>query len=297
MVTLANEHLPSAAEYEFIRQLVYEHSRIDLGTEKKEMVGQRLRRRLKATGLDNYQDYCDHLKSPGGQEELTDLIDAISTNVTSFFREESHFDFLASTVLPQWVAQPDRRPGDVFRAWSAACSSGEEPYSIAIVLEDFFSRHPPYRGQVIASDISTRMLQRAQEGIYRLEQVKLPEVEWLKRYFLKGVGAYQGCCRVKAELKKLVAFHHANLLQPDFPAAGPVEVIFCRNVMIYFDQKTQEELVDLLTSRLVPGGYLLVGHSESLIGLPHPFSSVCASVYRLNAAAAPERARPPVHAF
>jgi chemotaxis protein methyltransferase CheR len=297
MVTLANEHLPSPAEYEFIRQLVYEHSRIHLGAGMKEMVGQRLHRRLTATGLDSYQDYCDYLKSPGGEEELTGLIDAISTNVTSFFGEGPQFDFLASTLLPQWVAEPGRRPGDVFRAWSAACSSGEEPYSIAIVLDDFFSRHRPYRGQVIASDISTRMLQRAQEGIYRLEQVKLPEVEWLKRYFLKGVGAYQGCCRVKDELKKLVAFHHANLLQPDFPAAGPVEVIFCRNVMIYFDQKTQEELVERLTGRLVPGGYLLVGHSESLIGLPHLLSTVCASVYRLDPSASPEPARPPAYAY
>ena len=296
MVTLANEHLPSPAEYEMIRQLVYTHSRIHLGAEKKDVVGQRLHRRLKATGLDSYPDYCDYLKSPCGEEELTDLIDAISTNVTSFFREEQHFDFLASTVLPQWVAEPDRRPGDVFRAWSAACSSGEEPYSIAIVLDDFFSRHPRYCGQVIASDISTRMLQRAQQAIYRTEQVKLPEVEWLKRYFLKGVGAYQGCCRVKDEVKKLVTFHHASLFQPGFPAAGPVEVIFCRNVMIYFDQKTQEECVELLTAQLVPGGYLLVGHSESLIGLSHPLSTVCASVYRLGTSAAPEPARLPAHA-
>jgi chemotaxis protein methyltransferase CheR len=296
MVTLANEHLPSPAEYEMIRRLVYTHSRIHLGADKKEMVGQRLRRRLKARGLNTCQDYCDYLNSRCGEEELTDLIDAISTNVTSFFREEQHFDFLASTVLPQWVSEPDRRPGDVFRAWSAACSSGEEPYSIAIVLDDFFSRQPDYRGEVIASDISTRMLQRAQEAIYRIEQVKLPEVEWLKRYFLKGVGAFQGCCRVKNEVKKLVTFHHANLLQPGFPAAGPVEVIFCRNVMIYFDQKTQEELVELLTGELVPGGYLLLGHSENLIGLSHPLSTVSASIYRLDPSAAPETARPTAHA-
>jgi chemotaxis protein methyltransferase CheR len=285
MVTLASSPWPSPAEYEFIRQLVYKHSRIHLGADKKEMVGQRLQRRLKAIGLASYQEYCDLLKCPDGEEELTGLIEVISTNVTSFFREGPHFEFLAATVLPQWLTAPHRRPGDIFRVWSAGCSSGEEPYSAAIVLADFFARHARYRGQVVASDISTHALQRAREGIYRLEQVKLPEVEWLKRYFLKGVGAYQGCCRVKEDVKKLVAFHHANLFQPEVAAAEPFDAIFCRNVMIYFDRPTQEELVQQLSRKLAPGGYLAVGHSESLLDPPASLSMVCPSVYRFQAPA------------
>jgi chemotaxis protein methyltransferase CheR len=288
MVTLNSNSWPSPVEYEFIRQLVYKHSRIHLGADKKEMVGQRLQRRLKAIGLATYREYCDFLKSPEGGEELTDLIDVISTNVTSFFRESQHFEFLANTALPQWVARPNRRPGDLFRVWSAGCSSGEEPYSAAIVLSDFFARHSGYRGQVIASDISTHMLQRAREGTYRIEQVKLPEVEWLRRYFLKGVGAYQGCCRVKEEVRKLVDFQHANLFQQDTPASEPMDVILCRNVMIYFDRESQEDLVQRLSSKLAPGGYLLIGHSESLLGLPHSFTPVGPSVFRLHAPAGRE---------
>jgi chemotaxis protein methyltransferase CheR len=288
MVTLASNTCPSPAEYEFIRQLVYKHSRIHLGADKQEMVGQRLQRRLKAIGLAGYQEYCDFLRSQEGAEELTDLIDVISTNVTSFFREGQHFEFLAQTALPQWMASPTRRPGDVFRIWSAGCSSGEEPYSAAIVLSDFFARHFKYRGQVIASDISTHMLQRAGEGTYRIEQVKLPEVEWLKRYFLKGVGAYQGCCRVKDNLKKLVEFHHANLFQQEFPVSEPMDMILCRNVMIYFDRETQEDLVQRLSRKLAPGGYLLIGHSESLLGVPHSFLPISPSIFRLHASAGQE---------
>jgi len=288
MVTLTSNLWPSPAEYEFIRQLVYKHSRIHLGADKKEMVGQRLQRRLKANGLTGYQEYCDFLKSHACGEELTDLIDVISTNVTSFFREGQHFEFLAETALPQWVASPLRRPGDIFRLWSAGCSSGEEPYSAAIVLSDFFARHRRYRGQVIASDISMHMLQRAREGIYRTEQVKLPKVEWLKRYFLKGVGANQGCCRVKESLKKLVEFQHANLFQQELPAVEPMDVILCRNVMIYFDRETQEELVQRLSRRLVPDGYLLIGHSESLLDVPHCLTPVSPSLFRLHAPAGQE---------
>jgi chemotaxis protein methyltransferase CheR len=279
---------PSSAEFDFIRQLVYKHSRIHLGTDKKEMVCQRLQRRLKAMGLASYQAYCDFLKSPDGEEEWSELIDAISTNVTSFFREGPHFDFLARTALPEWQASPNRRPGDVFRIWSAGCSSGEEPYSAAIVLADFFARHLKYRGQVVASDISLHMLQRARQGIYQLEHVKLPEVEWLKRYFLKGVGAYQDCCRIKDELKKMVTFHHSNLFEPEYPFDGSFDLIFCRNVMIYFNQETQEDLVQRLSRKLAPGGYLLIGHSESLLGASHSLTTVCPSIYRLEATAGRE---------
>jgi chemotaxis protein methyltransferase CheR len=290
MLMLTSNQWPSPAEYEFIRQLVYKHSRIHLGADKKEMVGQRLQRRLKATGMASYQAYCDYLKRQEGREELTDLIDVISTNVTSFFREGQHFEFLANTALPQWVASPHRRPGDIFRVWSAGCSSGEEPYSAAIVLSDFFARHCRYRGQVIASDISLHMLQRAREGTYRIEQVKLPEAEWLKRYFLKGVGAFQGSCRVKENVKKLVDFHHANLFQQEHPTAEQMDVIMCRNVMIYFDRETQEDLVHRLSGRLTQGGYLLIGHSESLLGVPHCFASVSPSIFRLHTRAGHEAA-------
>jgi chemotaxis protein methyltransferase CheR len=290
MVTTNNNPWPSPAEYESLRQLVFQRSRIHLGADKKEMVCQRLQRRLKSTRLGSYQAYCAFLKSPQGQEEWVELIDAISTNVTSFFREGPHFEFLSRTALPQWVESPKRQPGDVFRVWSAGCCSGEEPYSAAIVLAEFFARHPEYRGEVVASDISQRILQRARQGIYQTEQVKLPEVEWMNRYFLKGAGPYKDCCRVKDDLKKMVAFHHANLFAPGYPCAASLDVIFCRNVMIYFDQETQERLVQRLSRKLTPGGYLLVGHSESLLGARHALSNVCPGVYCFQAPCAREAA-------
>jgi chemotaxis protein methyltransferase CheR len=274
---------------------VYKHSRIHLRADKKEMVGQRLQRRMKSMGLASYQEYCDFLKSPEGEDELTELMDLILTNVTSFFKEEQHFKFLANTALPQWVARQNRRPGDVFRVWSAGCSSGEEPYSAAIVLADFLARHPEFDGQVIASDISTHALQRAREGIYKIEHVKLPEVEWLKRYFLKGVGAYQGSCRVKDNLKKLVVFRHASLFHSEFPSAEPMDVIFCRNVMRNFDRKSQEDLVQRLSCKLIPGGYLLLGHSESLPDAPHAFTTVAPSVHLHKVPAGRKAALP--HAY
>jgi chemotaxis protein methyltransferase CheR len=282
MVTLTCSPWPSPAEYEFLCQLVYKHSRIHLGPDKKEMVGQRLQRRMKTVGLSSYQEYCDFLKSYEGRDELAELMDAISTNVPSFFREEQHFQFLANTALPQWVADPNRRPGDVFQIWSAGCSSGEEPYSAAIVLADFFGRHPGHQGQVAASDISLHALQRAREGTYRIEDVKLPEVEWLKRYFLKGVGAYQGKCRVKDDVKKLVTFRHSCLFQNDFPADKSADVIFCRNVMCNFDRESREDLVQRLSRKLTPGGHLLIGHSESLLGMQNDFNKISPSIYHLQ---------------
>jgi chemotaxis protein methyltransferase CheR len=283
MVTLMSNPWPSPAEYEFLRQLVYEHSRISLGADKKDAVSRRLQLRLKSIGLAGYQEYCDLLKSSEGSNELAYMLDAVLTDAAVFFNEKQHFKFLATDALPQWLKAQDRHAGDVFRVWSAGCGSGEEPYSAAIVLADFFSRHSKFHGEVIASDICVRALERAREGIYRLEQVELPEVEWLKRYFLKGVGAYQGSCRVKEDIKKMVTFRHANLFQPESPTAESGDVIFCRNLMSCVDQESQEELVQLLSAKLHPGGYLFLSHSERLPKVPHAFSAISPGVYRETA--------------
>jgi chemotaxis protein methyltransferase CheR len=186
------------------------------------------------------------------------------------------------SALPQWVAADNRQPQDVFRVWSAGCSSGEEPYSAAMVLADFFARHPAYRGEVMASDISAHALQRAREGIYRIADVKLPQVEWQKRYFLKGVGAYQGKCRVKDEVKKLVSFHHHSLFRDEFPKDQSVNLIFCRSVMTNFDEESQEDLVQRLSRKLAPGGYLLIGHAETLLGTPSDFAKIFPGIYLLQ---------------
>lgn len=265
------------AEYEFIRQLVYERSRISLGPDKKVLVAARLAKRLRKLNLESYSDYCRLLKSGQGEDELFNLVDVISTNHTHFFREIKHFEFLERTVLPTWkpVLQRDRTP---FRLWSAASSTGEEPYSLAISLAEALGP-ASMDWHIDATDISTRVLTHAQNAIYEKERLGEVKPELLRKHFQRGVGEWEGHCRIKQELRDRVTFHHLNLLQPSYPFSTPFHTIFCRNVMIYFDRPTQETLINKLSSMLLPGGYLMVGHSESLSGIRHSLKSVCPAVY------------------
>lgn len=268
-------------EYEFIRRLVYERSRINLGPDKTELVSSRVAKRLRALRLSGFGEYCELLRSPAGEEEMKDLLDVISTNVTDFFREAEHMRYLAETALPEWQAAKPVAGGDkVFRVWSAACSSGEEPYTLAIVLAEYFRENTPRDWRIVASDISTRMLEKARQGIYQQERVKLPRPEWLARYFQRGTGDFEGYCRVKPLLRDRVVFQHQNLMHWPYPFREPFQVIFCRNVMIYFDRPTQEQLIARLKEQLVPGGYLFVGHSESLVGIEHGMKCARPSIYR-----------------
>jgi len=202
--------------------------------------------------------------------ELVSLIDAISTNVTSFFREPSHFDFL-SEVVSQWFDQGQRR----FRFWSAAASSGEEPYSMAItLLEALRSREANTR--ILATDISTKVLDQCREGIYRADKLdKMPPV-LRERYFDRSAN---GTYTAKSILKTLILFRRLNLATPPFPMRGPLDVVFCRNVMIYFDNTVRHGLLNEIHRLLKPGGYLIVGHTESLTGMISHFKSVRPSIY------------------
>lgn len=269
----------SPDSYQFIADKVYEHSRIRLGPDKQALVTGRLAKRLRALNLDSFEQYCQLLQSQHGHDELGPLVDLISTNHTHFFREIQHLDFLRDQALPEWH-QRGGRSKETFRFWSAACSSGEEPYSVAILLAEFARQQGNFTWQIEASDISSRILDRARNAIYPEDRVKMPQPEWLARYFQKGVGEYVGYYRVKDALRQAVKFHRMNLLQPDYPVAPHQNVIFCRNVMIYFDQATQQELVGRLTQQLAPNGYLVVGHSESLLGVKHALKSVKPGVYR-----------------
>jgi chemotaxis protein methyltransferase CheR len=266
-------------EFEFIRRLVYEHSRINLGPDKRELVSARLGKRLRACQLSTLEDYCDLLRADHEGNELAHLIDAISTNHTFFFREHAHFDFVRDRIVPELLArrEPERAPH--LRAWSAACSSGEEPYSLAITLQQALAA-ARWGWRIEATDISHRILAKARAGIYRADVVeKLPPAT-LKACFQRGIGAQDGNYRVHPALAAGVSFQRLNLLEGDPPFAQPFHLIFCRNVMIYFDRPTQEELVQKLTRWLVPGGHLLVGHSESLTGIRHGLEGVKPAVYR-----------------
>jgi len=269
----------SAEAYRVIVDLVYEHSRIKLGNDKQALLSSRLGKRLRDLGLSSFDEYCVVLRSPRSSDEIGQLIDLISTNHTRFYREPDHFHFLTEKILPRLLPQlTARRAG--LRIWSAASSSGEEPYTLAIVLAEYLRAYPAIEWQICASDISTRMLEAARDGIYRMDTLESVPPELLKRYFQKGVGPQEGKCRVKSELRDKIRYERINLFQDEYPIPHNQHVIFCRNVMIYFDVPSREQAVKRLTRYLAPGGFLIVGHSESLMGISHGLQSVRQGVYQ-----------------
>jgi chemotaxis protein methyltransferase CheR len=265
-------------DFEFIRRLVYERSRISLGTDKKILVASRLAKRLQQLRLPGFRQYCEWLRSPAGDDELRFLIDRISTNHTFFFREMKHFDYLRETILPAWALAAAAR-SEMFHVWSAACSSGEEPYSLAIHLAEHLAPAESARWQIEASDISTRVLETAQGGIYEAGRLASVEAKLVPRHFQKGAGEWAGHFRVKEALRRRVQFHHLNLLEGGYPFNARFHLILCRNVMIYFDRPTQEALISRLSENLLPGGHLMVGHSESLSGIKHSLRPVQSAIY------------------
>lgn len=265
------------SEFEFIRALVYQRSRINLDPDKRELVAARLGKRLRAVRLASIGEYCRLLQGPEREEESDRLIDVLSTHHTAFFRESRHFAFVRDRVLPEMRARTRFEREPCFRAWSAACSSGEEPYSLAIVLAENL---PAGAWRVEATDISHRVLDQARAGVYPAEALRRVTPARLRAHFQQGIGSQAGNYRVKRPLREAVRFRQLNLLGGALPFPEPFHVILCRNVMIYFDRPTQEELVARLARRLVPGGYLLVGHAESLTGVRHCLEPVQPSIYR-----------------
>lgn len=269
----------SPQAYAFLADVVYRRSRIRLGPDRQAFVAGRLANRLSELGCASYDDYCRLLDAPAGADEAEQLVDLVSTNHTHFFREPAHFEILVRDVLPM-VAPQATAAGRELRVWSAAAASGEEAYSLAIVLAEQAATLLPHGWLVQASDISRRMLDRCRTAIYSADKVDLPEPRLLARHFLRGFGEREGFYRVRPELRRQVRVTAINLFQPRYPLAGEQDVIFCRNVMIYFDAESRQLLVERLFDQLAPGGFLFVGHSESLLGLRHRFRQAGPSVYR-----------------
>jgi len=272
------------SEHDFrrFRDLIYEECGINLAPAKKSMLTCRLRKRLQALGMDSFWKYYKYVSSGEGRtSELIHMLDAVSTNKTAFFREPKHFDFLMKEALPILMRSGSWRPGKRINVWSAGCSSGEEPYTIAMVLADFASRNRAGDFSILASDISTRMLEVAQKGIYPESTIE-PVPSALKRsYLMRGKGPWEGFYRVVPELRNRVQFRRINLNKGrNFGLRTPMHIIFCRNVIIYFDRETQIALFEKFHSQLVPGGYLFIGHSETLRGIRDRFEAVSVAIYR-----------------
>lgn len=259
--------------------LVYEKCGIELHEGKKELVRARLSKRLREGGFKDFKIYYKFLMEDDSGAELVRMLDAISTNLTSFFREEKHFDFLKETIFPSY-AKGKASCYKRLRVWSAGCSSGEEPYSLGIwMLEYFGDGGPRFDMKILATDICTKVLSRAQKGVYPADRLaKIPRPT-LRKYFQRGSGTQEGNFRVKRVLSDMIEFRRVNLMDP-FRFKEVFNLIFCRNVMIYFDKKTQEMVVNKFFDCLLDGGYLMIGHSESLTGTEHPFRYIRPTVYQ-----------------
>jgi chemotaxis protein methyltransferase CheR len=264
------------AEFEFIRHVISENAGIVLGPNKQQLVQGRLAKRLRELNLPSYEAYCDHVRE-SGPEELVGLINALTTNVTAFFRENHHFEALASYMIPEAMKrnQQLRR----LRIWSAGCSSGEEAYSLAMVAAEAVPSNLKWDVKILATDIDSEVVAYAQRGVYPMDRLAAVPEERLRRYFRRGTAENSGNAKVNADLARLISFRPLNLLQP-WPMRGPFDIIFCRNVMIYFDQPTRERLVGRFSDMLAEDGYLCLGHSESIHAGTSAFRLVGKTIYR-----------------
>ncbi len=249
-----------------VAKLVYEHAGIVIREHKEAMARGRLARRVKVLGLGSIAEYCAYLRTPAAADEIPELINAVTTNHTAFFRERHHFDHLRKDVLPRLIQERAGRRGRI-RIWSAACSSGEEPYSAAAISRDVIGHRSDLDFKILATDIDTDILDRAAAGLYPAEQFDRLPADLRPLLRLEGQSA-RGEARIADDLKRLIAFKRLNLIER-WPMKGPFDVIFCRNVFIYFDTPTKAAILDRYVALLQPGGFLYLGHSESL-PQPHP---------------------------
>jgi chemotaxis protein methyltransferase CheR len=252
--------------------LIYKEAGIHLGEHKQALVSARLGKRMRFLSIQGFDDYYEYIQKDQSRKELSNLLDAVSTNVTFFYREPEHFNILASLVQ-KWAQERQTR----FRIWSAACSTGEEPYTMALILSEALKNVSDVK--ILATDISTSVLATARQGEYEAKKLEKISGKMIEKYFTSVRNKGGKVCQVKENIKKMIQFSWLNLSTPPYPMKGPLDIIFCRNVMIYFDNKVKERLLGDMYRLLKPGGYLIVGHAESLSGLLSRFKSEKPSVY------------------
>ncbi len=262
-------------DFRFIVGLVGERTGIVLSDSKREMVYSRLTRRVRELGIKDYTSYCNMLRD-GDPNELINFTNALTTNLTSFFREPHHFEYLANTVLPAIEANKKHQR---LRIWSAGCSSGEEPYTIAMTVREVLPESSGWDIKIIATDLDSNMVEKAKSGIYVNERVTGIDKRRLRRWFLKGKGNNQGKVRIKPELQELITFKQLNLLH-DWPMREAMDVIFCRNVVIYFNKDTQKKLFSRYSDLIADHGHLFIGHSESLNKVTDDFKLIGKTIYQ-----------------
>lgn len=269
-----NEFDFSDKDFKRVKSLVYDFAGIDLNESKKNLVYNRLAKRIRFLQMNRFSEYLDYVEEMG-EEEFVNLINAITTNLTFFFRENHHFEYLANQVIPHLLEK--NKGSKKIRIWSAGCSTGEEPYSLAIILKEAVPSG--WDARVLATDLDTTVVETAQRGVYNIERLKGVSEARKKRWFLKGTGDRSGFVKVKPELQKIIDFGQINLMN-EWPIRDKIDVIFCRNVVIYFDKPTQSKLFNRYADLLQEQGHLFIGHSESLYKVCDRFELLGQTVYR-----------------
>lgn len=272
---MINNYNLSDDDFYKLRDIIYNEAGIKLGDVKKILMQSRLIKRLRDLRLENFTEYYEYLIN-NFEDEKINFINSITTNKTDFFRENDHFEYMKSRILPDFEKKNERE----LRIWSAGCSTGEEPYTVAITLFEYFNGKVPPEFLILATDIDTQVLEKAQEGSYAADHLADVDSKYLKNYFLHESNEKGEFYRVKDQLKKVVYFRRLNLLQDEYPMKKKFDIIFCRNVIIYFDRETQKKLFDKYHKYLKDDGYLLIGHSENITSITDKFTLAGRTIYR-----------------
>ncbi|MCF6149811.1 MAG: protein-glutamate O-methyltransferase [Candidatus Kuenenia sp.] len=268
-------------EFALFQQLIYNESGINLSPAKKELLKSRLVKRLRTLSLKSFKEYYKYVtEGDTTGKEMIHMIDCISTNLTEFFREIAHFNFLSGKLLPALLEKKRKNKEKRIRVWSAGCSSGEEPYSLSMILNEHIGQINTWDVKILATDLSTRVLEKAKQGLYHKDRLKNINAQLLHTYFRKGGSHFEDYYQTTDVLKKIIVFRRFNLMEKTFPFKGQFDFIFCRNVMIYFNKQTQSELISKFHKHLAPEGHLFIGHSESLAGTNSKFKYVIPTVYQ-----------------
>ncbi|ADY65443.1 MULTISPECIES: CheR family methyltransferase [Rhizobium/Agrobacterium group] len=267
----------SQRDFRLLAEYIYNYSGIKMPDSKRTMLEGRLRKRLRATGHATFAQYCNFLfREDGLEEEAIYLIDVVTTNKTDFFREPNHFDYMEKFALPALAGEGHGR----IRAWSSACSTGAEPYTMAMVLAEAAEKQVINNFSILATDLSTDVLRKAHSGIYARELLEPVPADMMRKYVMRSVDAGRREVRIVPRLRSKIGFARLNLMDPTYQIGDAVHLLFCRNVLIYFDKKTQVHVLTQLCKRLVPGGYLFIGHSETITGIDLPLRQVANTVFK-----------------
>ena len=279
--TFVNGKALSEEDFARLGQFIQSEYGIKLPPAKKIMLESRLQKRLRKLGINEFTEYIDYIFSPQGQNnELIYMVDAVTTNKTDFFREPAHFDYLFNIAVPELIALYQAGIRELFKVWSAGCSTGEEPYTLTMVLSEFCEVQPCFRFSILATDLSSDVLEKGELGIYEEEKVAPIPLKLRKKYLLRGIDRNKHLVRIVPALRRQVEFMRLNLMEEHYTNNDQMDIIFFRNVIIYFSREIQERIINKICRHLRPGGYIFVGHSETLFSMNVPLKQVAPTIYK-----------------